>query len=95
MNLRPLRDGSTEVRLLTNVPANKAGAKRLAEVYRTRWQIETAFQELTVYLRCEVSTLGYPKAALFAFCVALVSYNLMSAVRAALRLVLQRQVVPD
>ena len=81
---RPLRDGSTEVRLLTNVPANKAGAKRLAEVYRTRWQIETAFQELTVYLRCEVSTLGYPKAALFAFALAVTAYDLLVVVKAAL-----------
>jgi len=34
-----------------------------------------------------VNTLGYPKAALFAFCVALVSYNIMSTVKAALRAV--------
>ncbi len=36
-------------------------------------------------LNGEVNTLGYPKAALFAFCVALVSYNVMSVVKAALR----------
>ena len=29
--------------------------------------------------------MGYPKAALFAFCVALVSYNVLSTVKAALR----------
>ncbi len=33
---KPLRDGATEIRLLSNVPRSKAGAKRLAEVYRTR-----------------------------------------------------------
>ena len=38
-------------------------------------------------LNGEVNTLGYPKAALFAFCVALVSYNMMSVVKAALRTV--------
>jgi Transposase DDE domain len=81
---QPLRDGSTEIRLLTNVPANRVGAKRLAEVYRTRWQIETAFQELTDYLRCEVRTLGYPKAALFAFALAVAAYNLLVVVKAAL-----------
>src|SRR5262249_16356869 len=62
--LEPLRDGSTELRLLTNVPATKAGAKRLAERYRSRWEIESAFQELTENLRCEINTLGYPKAAM-------------------------------
>ena len=47
--------------------------------------IETAFQELEATLDGEIDTLGYPKAALFAFCVALVSYNVMSTVKAALR----------
>jgi Transposase DDE domain len=81
---QPLRDGTTELRLLTNVPANKAGAKRLAELYRTRWQIETAFQELTENLCCEIHTLGYPKAALFGFALAMTAYNLLVFIRQAL-----------
>ncbi len=80
----PLRDGTKELRLLSNVPASQAEPKRLAELYRTRWQIETAFQELTCNLRCEVQTLGYPKAALFAFALALVAYNVVKVVQAAL-----------
>ena len=36
-------------------------------------------------LNGEVNTLGYPKAALFAFCVALASYNVLAVVKAALR----------
>jgi len=40
---------------------------------------------LSVNFNCEIKTLGYPKAALFAFCVALVSYNILSVVLAALR----------
>ena len=36
-------------------------------------------------LQGEVNTLGYPKAALFAFRVALVAYNVLSTVKAALR----------
>ena len=82
---KPLRDGTTELRLLTNVPPTKAGARRLAALYRARWQIEAAFQELTVSLRCEVNTLGYPKAARFAFALALVAYNVLQVIRAALR----------
>jgi len=81
---QPLRDGTKVIRLLTNVPGNQVGAKRLAELYRTRWQIETAFQELTDYLRCEVNTLGYPKAALFAFALAVTAFNLLVVVKAAL-----------
>jgi hypothetical protein len=80
---KPLRDGSTEMRLLTNVPKNKAGAKRLADLYRTRWEIESAFQELTVNLCCEVNTLGYPKAASFAFALALLAYNVLVVVQSA------------
>jgi Transposase DDE domain len=81
---KPLRDGTTELRLLTNVPAHKAGARRLAELYRTRWQIETAFQELTESLCCEINTLGYPRAALFGFALAVAAYNLLVFVRQAL-----------
>jgi Transposase DDE domain len=80
----PLRDGTTELRLLTNVPAHRAGAKRLAELYRTRWHIETAFQELTENLCCEINTLGYPKAALFGFALAVAAYNLLVFIRQAL-----------
>jgi IS4 transposase len=74
----PTRDGDSAIHLLTNLPAKDAKARTIAELYRKRWTIETAFQELTATLNGEVNTLGYPKAALFAFCVALVSYNLMS-----------------
>lgn len=81
---RPARDGTTELRLLTNVPANRAGARRLAELYRTRWHIETAFQELTENLRCEINTLGYPRAALFGFALAVAAYNVLVFVRQAL-----------
>ena len=57
----------------------------IADLYRRRWTIETAFQELEATLHGEVNTLGYPKAALFAFCMALVAYNVLSIVQAALR----------
>ena len=40
---------------------------------------------MTDIFNCEIKTLAYPKAALFAFCVALVSYNILSVVLAALR----------
>jgi hypothetical protein len=33
-----------------------------------------AFRELTLHLNSEINTLGYSRAALFGFCVALVTY---------------------
>ena len=81
----PTRDGETELALLTNLPPEAADARRVAEVYRKRWTIETAFQELTQALCCEVKALCYPRAALFTFCVALVAYNVLSVVKGALR----------
>ena len=45
------------------------------------------FQELTETLTCEVNALGYPKAALFGFCLALLAYNAVSVMKAALRAV--------
>jgi IS4 transposase len=92
---QPTRDGDIELHLLTNVPAKDAKAKTIAELYRRRWTIETAFQELEASLRGELNTLGYPKAALFGFCVALVAYNVLSTVKAALRSVHGDEVVAD
>jgi hypothetical protein len=82
---RPTRDGETELHLLSNVPAQDADAGKLAELYLERWQIEDAFREMTVDLRCEVQTLGYPKAALFSFAVAACCYDAWSLARGALR----------
>jgi hypothetical protein len=81
---QPTRDGDTEIHLLTNLP-RKIKALAIAELYRRRWTLEQAFNELTTHLRCELNTLGYPKAALFAFCVAICSYNLLAAIKGALR----------
>ena len=70
---KPTRDGEREIFILTNLPKSAANAKLIAEMYRKRWRIETMFQELEAHLHSEVNTLGYPKAALFGFCVALVA----------------------
>jgi IS4 transposase len=89
----PTRDGDTEIHLLTNLPAQDASARRVAELYAKRWTIETMFQELTETLTCEVNTLGYPKAALFGFCLALMAYHAVSVIKAALRAVHGRETV--
>ena len=82
---KPTRDGDKVLTLLTNLSKTAAHAKQIAELYRKRWSIETAFQELEAHLHSEINSLGYPKAALFGFCVALLAYNVLAVVKAALR----------
>lgn len=79
------RDGDTEISILTNLPKEAADAVAIAKLYRERWTLETMFQSLTMMLRGEVDTLGYPRAALFGFGIALATYNVLSTVQAALR----------
>lgn len=81
---QPTRDGDREIHLLSNLPES-VDACQIAEVYRRRWTIETAFGELEATLHGELQTLCYPRAALFAFAMALVAYNVLSTVKAALR----------
>jgi hypothetical protein len=83
---QPTRDGDSEVHVLTNLP-KMVRAKRVATVYGKRWSIETAFGELATVLNSEIETLGHPPAAVLGFCVALVAYNQLMVVKAALRAV--------
>jgi IS4 transposase len=83
----PTRDGETELHVLTNLPAKAASASKVADLYRKRWRIENRFYEVTQTLECEPNTLGYPKAALFAFCLAMVASNAVALVKASLRAV--------
>jgi hypothetical protein len=82
---KPTRDGDTEIHILTNLPAKKVSAVRVAEVYRKRWTIEGLFLEVSQTLACEIDTLCYPKAALFAFCLGLLACNAVALLKAALR----------
>jgi len=80
---RPTRNGEKAVAVLTDVEG--VDARTLAALYLERWTIETLFNLLTVTLNCEPSSLGYPKAALFAFSVTLMACNVLATVKAALR----------
>ena len=81
----PTRDGDTELHILTNLPAQKVSAVKVAEIYRKRWTIEGLFFEAAQTLSCEIDTLCYPKAALFAFCLGLLVCNAVALLKAALR----------
>ena len=90
----PTESGETEIHMLTNL-SPKVRAKRIAETYHRRWTIEGAFQTMTDVLRCEVETLGYPKAALFSFAMAVLAWNTYAVVQAALRSVHGEQRIDD
>ncbi len=89
------RDGATLLYILTNLPVRPVSAPQVARLYQRRWTLETAFQHLEAYFHSEINTLGYPKAALFGFCLALVAYNVLAVVLAALRGVHGQQTVDD
>jgi hypothetical protein len=78
------RDGERTIAVLTNLP-DEVSALQIGEIYRQRWTIEKHFQFLTQSLHCEVSGLGKPRAALFAFAMALVAANTLAIVRGTLR----------
>jgi IS4 transposase len=79
----PTEDGDTVIRILSNLPS-AVNAKRIATLYRRRWSIERMFQWLESVLQSEISSLGYPRAALFAFSVAVLAFNVLSTIRSAI-----------
>ncbi len=90
----PTRDGETVIHVLTNLPA-AVGALKVADIYRKRWTVETAFQELGQAFNAEIDTLCYPRAALLAYCIALMMYNTLSVVKASLRAVHGDEASPE
>ena len=81
---RPTREGQRTIGVLTDVAEETLSAVEVAAKYQQRRTLETAFQELAEGLRGEVETLAYPKAALFAFGLAVSVYNLLQVVRQAI-----------
>jgi IS4 transposase len=82
---QPTRHEDTEVAILTHLPASVVNAPTVAQLYLQRWNIEGMFQVITDTFHCELNSLGYPQAALFVFCVAIVAFNILSTVKAALK----------
>ncbi|MEM9218990.1 MAG: transposase [Cyanobacteria bacterium P01_F01_bin.150] len=81
--LEPTRDGHTELAILSTLPADVSGVE-IAELYHQRWSIERLFQVLKQCFEGEINTLAYPGAALFGFSMALVCYNILAVLRAAM-----------
>ncbi|RDH45177.1 IS4 family transposase [Zooshikella ganghwensis] len=82
---KPTRNGATKLLLITNLPETAANAEFIAYLYQKRWSIETMFQHIESYLHSEINTLGYPRAALFGFSIAIIAYNVLSVIKSALK----------
>ncbi|MEN8445039.1 MAG: transposase [Cyanobacteria bacterium J06555_13] len=81
---KPTRHGDAEIVALTNLPKAAATAVRIVQLYRERWQIEGLFLTVTQNFEGEIDTLAYPKAAILSFTLALMAYNTLATLRAAL-----------
>ena len=81
---KPTRHGDGEIVVLTNLSETAADAVRVVQLYRERWQIEGLFLTVTQNFEGEIDTLAYPKAALLSFTLALMAYNMLATLRAAL-----------
>lgn len=79
-------EGERTIHILTNLPP-RVKAPDAADEYHGRWGIERVFGELTLSLRGEIDSLAYPGAALLGYALALLTYNVLSVVKAALRVV--------
>jgi hypothetical protein len=79
----PTRDGDKEIHVLTNLPSEVL-ATEAAELYRHRWEEETAFNVLQMTLTCEHSGVGHPQAAALLFCLSVLAFNLRQTIFAAL-----------
>jgi len=81
---QPTRHGDQQIVILSNLPLTTASTVVISQLYRERWQVEGLFLSVTTNFEGEIKTLAYPKAALFSFALALISYNILATVRAAL-----------
>ena len=81
---KPTRHGDKEIVVLSNLPVKDASAVVVSQLYRERWQVEGLFLSLTTNFAGEIKTLAYSKAALFSFSLALMSYNILATLKAAL-----------
>ena len=91
---RPTREGESEIVLITNLP-DDVPADLCCAAYRGRWEIERHFQKLTDLLHCEIPTLGYPRAALFAFCMSVLAGNALAILKGNLRAVHGAEIVAE
>ncbi|MGT2512261.1 transposase [Cupriavidus basilensis] len=67
-------------------PAAHLTAEAVARLYRRRWSIENLLQRLESVLNSEIRSLSQSRAALPAFGVAALAYNVLSVIASAVRI---------
>jgi len=77
---QPTKKGESELHLLTNLP-DSVSAIVLADAYGQRWTIEICLGHVAQSLNAEINTLAYPGAAMLCFCLGLVLFNIISALK--------------
>jgi hypothetical protein len=80
---KPTRHGDREIVCLTNLPTIIA-IMVMVKLYRERWQVEGLFLSVTQNFEGEIEPLAYTQAVLFSFTLALVAYNVLATLKAAL-----------
>ena len=81
---KPTTSGHTVIRVLTNLPKQHFKADVVMNLYRRRWSIESMFQRLEKDLQSEIKTLGHPRAALLAFGIAVLAYNVLAVIKSTI-----------
>ena len=76
---KPTRDGDGEIHILTNLPKKAARAKTLGDLYRDAGPLRPRSRNWRRRWMARSTRWATP-GSLFAFCVALVSYNLMNVI---------------
>ena len=75
----PTESGDTTIRLWSNLPPD-VDARQIAHAYRQRWSVEGMFGRLESVLHSEIASLGQPRAALLAFAVSILAYNVLALI---------------
>lgn len=91
---QPTRDGDEVIHVLSNLPS-EISASAIADLYRHRWEEETAFNVLQMTLTCEHPGIGHPCAATFLFCMSVLAFNLRQTIFAALFAVHDEEAVTE
>ena len=74
-------NGQVRVLMTNLLDTQRFPAAAFGDLYRQRGLIGTAFQHLAEYLRSEITSIGYPRAALFGFWVAPVAYTTLAVIK--------------
>ena len=64
---QPTRDGETQIALLTNLPETDAPSVLVAQLYRSRWKVETLFQVAQSTVKLRLWAIPEPRSFLFAW----------------------------